>query len=672
MSEEIDKLFKNLKTDYDSGEGDDLGKDFFTPCLKNCNLYLRTTSDFTSNVIFEWGEAVIRLVDTENEDCKINMVAHHKLHTNDWNVLRNYLDNKNKIDEYLDKLSENIFEEAFKIAEGNADEKVKLKLFAYLVASGRLELKFAFPHHVKHPNVFHQKYGIFKFPNEKKIGFLGSPNETIGGHSRNIETIEVFNSSISHDLKRIHSWENKFNKSWNDNAKGFRTKSLTKKTLDRIHSYTPGNIKKFIDETRLNKKATVSKSAEHKKVQELWPHRKEAVKIFLEEKSGILEMATGTGKTWTTLDIIGQLLDEKKINKIIIQMKGSDLIDQWIKEIKIWKIDREESIRILKQNSEKKEQEIFEANFDNDNIDILFVSQFFLPQLLKSIENNNLEKTLIIHDEIHNLPTEKTLSKIQGLQKNIAYKLGLSATVHDPYEDERDDRLFEEVGPIIFKFGLKEAIKNGILVELDYQFLDYELTPEERRAKAKWYTWRQKQIDLKRLPMGQIDKTYRIQVSKINKLAINKLRILNEYISSHVDVLDKCFIFVLEIDYGNKILEIVMNYISEVRTYYEEHADRINLKHFAQGDLKCIINCKMLAEGINLKSLSNIILVSSESERQLRQRLGRVLRVDDKNNPNKRALVIDFIDREQKERMDGADYRRHRILTKLSTIKRVN
>ena len=37
MSEDIKKLFENLKSDYDSGEGDDLGEDFFTPCLTHCN-----------------------------------------------------------------------------------------------------------------------------------------------------------------------------------------------------------------------------------------------------------------------------------------------------------------------------------------------------------------------------------------------------------------------------------------------------------------------------------------------------------------------------------------------------------------------------------------------------------------------------------------------------------
>ena len=58
---------------------------------------------------------------------------------------------------------------------------------------------------------------------------MGSPNETIGGHAKNIETIEVFNSTIPSDLNRINSWEKKFNRSWKDEAKGFRTKGSVRK-----------------------------------------------------------------------------------------------------------------------------------------------------------------------------------------------------------------------------------------------------------------------------------------------------------------------------------------------------------------------------------------------------------------------------------------------------------
>ena len=38
-------------------------------------------------------------------------------------------------------------------------------------------------------------------------------------------------------------------------------------------------------------------------------------KIFLEKKAGILEMATGTGKTKQHLKIIDNLLDQKKLIK---------------------------------------------------------------------------------------------------------------------------------------------------------------------------------------------------------------------------------------------------------------------------------------------------------------------------------------------------------------------
>lgn len=73
-----------------------------------------------------------------------------------------------------------------------------------------------------------------------------------------------------------------------------------------------------------------------------------------------------------------------------------------------------------------------------------------------------------------------------------------------------------------------------------------------------------------------------------------------------------------------------------------------------------------------MKTLSNIILVSSESKRQLIQRLGRVLRIDEENQPNKRAFVIDFIENKQLENMDGADYTRYTYLNELSKIKKLN
>ena len=106
-------------------------------------------------------------------------------------------------------------------------------------------------------------------------------------------------------------------------------------------------------------------------------------------------MATGTGKTRTAFKIIDKLLSQEKINKIIIQMQELELISQWEKELNDWKLNKDEIIRTLKQNEDGKDQEKFLANFKNDNIDVIFISQSFLPDLLKKLDNENLSKTLI-------------------------------------------------------------------------------------------------------------------------------------------------------------------------------------------------------------------------------------------------------------------------------------
>ena len=100
---------------------------------------------------------VLKLVDIDNHKCKIRMVAHHKLHDDDKKILEEYVENQNKIDEHLEKISDGIFEEAIKLAEGNVDRETKLKMFAYLIAKETKDTCFS--HHEK-SNVFHQKYGI--------------------------------------------------------------------------------------------------------------------------------------------------------------------------------------------------------------------------------------------------------------------------------------------------------------------------------------------------------------------------------------------------------------------------------------------------------------------------------------------------------------------------------
>ena len=87
-----------------------------------------------------------------------------------------------------------------------------------------------------------------------------------------------------------------------------------------------------------------------------WEFQKKAREIFIEKKWGLLEMATGTGKTRTALSIATQLINEKRINKIIVQMKGTDLIRQWRHNIDQWTRSKiSESINVLELSSDKNE-----------------------------------------------------------------------------------------------------------------------------------------------------------------------------------------------------------------------------------------------------------------------------------------------------------------------------
>ena len=66
---------------------------------------------------------------------------------------------------------------------------------------------------------------------------------------------------------------------------------------------------------------------------DLWAHQEEAKAAFLKAKHGILEMATGTGKTRTAIGIIKKLLEEGKVRRVIVITYGTDLLQQWYHEL---------------------------------------------------------------------------------------------------------------------------------------------------------------------------------------------------------------------------------------------------------------------------------------------------------------------------------------------------
>ena len=162
MENDIRELIKNLKVSYHSGHGDKLHQDFYSPLLANCNQYKRETGDFTSNVILDWGEALLNVIDKPEGECVIKIIAAPNLREEDKLLLTEVM-NKQKDESYIDQITDNIFHEAFDFSKGNPENEIKLKIFAYLIVKKILILKFGFPKHVPSPGVFHSKAGIFYY-----------------------------------------------------------------------------------------------------------------------------------------------------------------------------------------------------------------------------------------------------------------------------------------------------------------------------------------------------------------------------------------------------------------------------------------------------------------------------------------------------------------------------
>jgi len=87
-----------------------------------------------------------------------------------------------------------------------------------------------------------------------------------------------------------------------------------------------------------------------------------------------------------------------------------------------------------------------------------------------------------------------------------------------------------------------------------------------------------------------------------------------------------------------------------------------------------LITCKKISEGVDIKSVKNIILFSSDRSKLVTtQRIGRSLRTNPAD-PEKRANVIDFININPDIDSDGAepnaDMNRRDWLTRLSEVRR--
>ena len=621
----------DYQEDYRSGH-EHILDDFFRPSLAQAKAYWRAVGYFSSSAFESFGAPLGEFIMNGGH---IRLITSVELSHSDLEAIQNGAPKQNICGQRLERIIETDF------ADGIGDGTSRL---ARLLELGRLEIQIAVPK--TGSGIYHEKIGLF-FDGDDYVAFNGSSNESRNAFENNRECVDVYpswSSSVRAARKKDH-----FEELWERTDKGVEVYSFPDAARQKLL--------RICGEWEAGRK---QRKQENREKPNKWRHQDDARDKFLAAERGILNMATGTGKTRTALKILQALYERDSTDSVIVSTDGNDLLDQWYAEL--LSVRKDIGAKVIRHYKYSRGVEDFLLEPKNA---VLLVSRQPLASALRRLPPEIGRRTLLINDEVHGLGSPENITRLSGLSDNIRFRLGLSATPEREYDDKGNTFLLEHIGPELYRFELGDAIRREILAPFNYFPLPYVLTTEDRQRVQDVYK-RQAARAAEGNPMS--DEDVWIEIARVYKTSKAKLPIFDDFIRENQNLLERCIVFVETQEYGYEVLEIIHKYRPDFHTYFsgEESA---TLNQFARGELECLITCHRVSEGIDIRSLNSVILFSSARARlKTIQRMGRCLRTDPKN-PEKVASIVDFIRQSEENGEQNADEEREEWLTDLSKVR---
>ena len=635
-------------------------QDFYIPCLEKSIVYKRAVGFFSSTSMAIAAKGLKALIHAGG---KMQLIASPKLSDEDIEAIIKRLKQREEI----------IAEVTKKELEQEFSEVVKDRLacLAWLLSQQLLDIKLAIPKNIRHRGIYHEKLGIFEDTRGNIIAFTGSANESATALINNFECIDVFCSWQTAIKDRTLRKVDNFNKLWDNQTNNLDVIELPeaakKSLLQLCPNEKPELELNFVSQSNFKSKS-VSENRDRgyqieTQAKNRWQHQIEAKNAFLKYRCGILEMATGTGKTHTAISILQHLVNVREINTIIITTTGTDLLNQWVEQLYTVASNLNPQFRVLRHYDKFYEKDEYELESENS---ILVISSKSLRNVLRTLTYSTRKNLLVIYDEVHGFGSPQMIEDLTGLSDGIGYRLGLSATPEREYDSEGTEFIEEHIGSVIYQFGIEEAIRRGILCELDYYPIEYEPSDED---KGKIQSLYRSQSAKKRAGNPMSKKDFWTALARVHKVSIAKLPYFEQFIVNNLEILKQCIIFVEERQYGDQVIDIIHKHIHNFHTYYAEDNQQ-NLIDFADGKISCLVTCHKISQGIDIQSLRSVILFSSSKAKlETIQRIGRCLRKDRKN-PNKKAIIVDLVRNQDENKTElNSDQLRKEWLTDLLKIR---
>ena len=365
------------------------------------------------------------------------------------------------------------------VLEAFGSEKWSL-VTAYLIAHDLLRLRVALRSPpARDGAIYHEKFGLATFSDGTVAAFVGSANETGSGIAENFERLELFfDWRDRREADRVRRLEADFQALWTNHTPGVEVLGLAEAVeLGVFREVHLGSPSVHVASSR-RIVATHSEVLIPPAV-DLWPHQLAAIAAWGNAGGqGILEMATGSGKTLTALSIASRVYDRLGGSlAVLVVAPLIHLVDQWISEAARFGLRPIRCAEVQASWRDQLDSAIFALNSGHRQVLSMAVTATTMggsmfQQLAKRIRT----PMLIIGDEVHHYGTADAAT---ALPANANLRLGLSATPERWMDPEGTRRVESYFGRPVFSYGLEDAIRDRVLTPYRYYPETVELSEEE-------------------------------------------------------------------------------------------------------------------------------------------------------------------------------------------------
>ena len=641
------------KSAYRTGD-DDLLNDFFLPALSSATRYDRAVGYFSSELLIIASQGLSSLIKSSG---KMRLVIGHPLAEDEYLAV--------KEGNGISWAYENLQEKIFSILRGGEGDiaKHRLKLLTWMLACGSLEIKFAF----RKKGMYHEKIGIITDEVGDRIVFTGSANETfnamdVGSNAESITVFPSWNNLVFDDYGR--PFESGFEKLWSSNQRDTYTIGIPSDVYESISRLAAKDGQPDLDlEASIERQSFLESQSllvENTFLPyipdvlggnrfEIKQHQQNALmKWKANDYRGILKLATGSGKTITS--IYGAVKIFEAFGKLIfiVAVPYNELATQWVENLKLFGIAPHKCYdnKNLWYDRFKLDVQAFGANRKKFIAAVVINKTMQSPAFQELVSLLPAQDFLFVGDECHRHGAENTFKALP----DASMRMGLSATpfrseddeIDSPFPDEGKKRLLEYYGDIVDEYTLSDAINAHILTPYKYHVSGVRLTDEEQEEYEELSkkignsisggVSRKSDRDVLTMLCG---KRSRLLGSAENKLFVLKSILSGMSQEEKGHVLFYCAEgsseaggeYTKNIDKVSKLLNDFKWRTSQFTSLEKTNERKLILKSFLVGGIDALVSMKVLDEGIDIPACKTaFILASTKNPRQYVQRRGRILR----------------------------------------------